>query len=335
MNFYTRDRKSNWVLIILVILNLALLATIWYPKLNPPEKVTPTEQKKQEDYDKRYILAEQDRKQRDKRLVGFLKKELNFTRDQVDKFIQLRDEHFQKTIQLRRQVDDLRREMMEHLLDQQPDSSQVEKLAEKMGQKTAELEKAVFYHFIELMGVCDSEQKSKYKSLLREILNQLKPPDQPPPPGDHSWEPTGSPPGKDRKQEELRPPLPREDRQPGTRTPGIDYPPQDRREPPPRDDPGGQHHAERFFNRLRHQLQLTDSQANKIQPLVESARQKLEKIPYDSQYSTHEERRQAMNQVNQWLDSEIEALLTDQQKKQYTGIKKERNQRQPPHPPNF
>jgi hypothetical protein len=43
-----------------------------------------------------------------------------------------------------------------------------------------------------------------------------------------------------------------------------------------------------------------------------------------------------MNQVNQWLDSEIEALLTEKQKKQYAEIKEERNRRHPPpHPPKF
>jgi hypothetical protein len=41
-----------------------------------------------------------------------------------------------------------------------------------------------------------------------------------------------------------------------------------------------------------------------------------------------------MNQVNQWLDSQIEALLTEQQKKQYIEIKEERNRHQPPHPPD-
>jgi Spy/CpxP family protein refolding chaperone len=328
MDFYTRNRKGNWVLIILVILNLVLLATIWYPRLKPGEKEIQRKQKKQYD-DQKFRQDEENRKQRDKRLTGFLKRELNFTQDQIDKFLQLRDEHFQKTKQVRRQVDDLRREMMDQLLVDQPDSSQVEKLTEKMGQKTAELEKAVFYHFIELMGVCDSEQKSKYKSLLREILNQLKPPDHRPPPGDHPQEPTRRP------ADEIHPPPPRqEERQTGTRDREIHLPSQDRGEPPlPRDDTGGQNHAERFFNRLRHQLQLTDSQVKKIQPLVESAHQKLEKIPYDPQYSSNEERRQAMNQVNQWLDSQIEALLTEQQKIQYTEIKKERNRHQPPRPP--
>ncbi len=335
MDFYTRNRASNWVLLILVILNLALLATIWYPRLNPPEKVTQTEQKKQDGYDKRYRRGDKYKETRDKRLSGFLKRELNFTQEQLDKFMQLREEHFQKVSQFRRQVDDLRKEMMEQLLDDQLDSFRVEKFAEKMGQKTAELEKTVFYHFIELMGVCDSEQKSKYKSLLREILNQLKPPDHRPPPRDHPRELARRPAEKDKEQEERRPPPRPEDRQPGTRDRGIDLPRQNRREPPQRNERGGYNHAERYFHRLRDQLQLTGFQVKKIRPLVESAHQKLEKIPYDSQYRTNEERRQAMNQVNRLLDSQIEAFLTEQQKKQYAEIKEERNRRHPPPPPNF
>ena len=322
MGFYTRNRAVNWVVIILVILNLALLATIWYPRLNPPGKATQTEEKKQDDYDKRYRRGDKGKETRDKRLAGFLKRELNFTQDQVDTFMQLREEHLKKMGQSRRQVDDLRREMMEQLLDDRFDSSRVEQLAEKMGQKTAELEKTVFYHFIELMGVCDSEQVSKYKTLLREILNQLKPPDHRPPPREHPREMARRPAEKD-KEEERRPPPHREDRQP------------DRREPAQRDERGGHNHAERYFNRLHDQLQLTGPQANKIRPLVESAHQKLEKIPHDSQYRSNEERRQAMNQVNQRLDSQIEALLTEQQKKQYSRIKEERNRRHPPPRPNF
>ena len=90
MNFYTRNRKSNWVLIILVILNLVLLATIWYPRLKPGEKEIQRKQKKQYD-DQKFRQDEENRKQRDKRLTGFLKRELNSTRDQIDKFMQLRD----------------------------------------------------------------------------------------------------------------------------------------------------------------------------------------------------------------------------------------------------
>jgi Spy/CpxP family protein refolding chaperone len=311
MDFKRKNPFNNWVVIILVILNLALLATVWYPRLKPREKEI--QRKPQNRYDDtKYRQDMEDREQRNKRLVGFLKRELNFTRDQVEKFMQLRDEHFQKASQIRRQVDDLRRELMEHLLDDQPDSSQVEELTEKMGQKTAELEKSVFYHFIELMEVCDSEQKSKYKSLLREILNQLKPPDHRSLPGD-------------------QPPLRDHSRKPAGGLQSLQHQGlrQDRREQPPRDDTGGNSHAERFFNRLRVQLKLTDSQVKKIQPLVESAHQELEKIPYDPQYSTHTERSQAMNRVNQWLDSQIEALLTEQQKKQYAEIKEERNRRLP------
>lgn len=340
MNFYTRNRSGSWVIIILVILNIILLATIWYPRLKSPEKKKQPQEIKQTDVDKTYRPEDENKETRAKRLTGFLQKELNFTQDQVDTFMRLREEHFQKADRNRRQSDDLRRELMELLLDDQLDSSRVEELAEKIGKRVAEHEKTVFYHFVELMKVCDLEQRPKYKTLLREILNQLRPPDHQPP-GERPRNPRRRPAGIERGQ----------DNQPGTRNREIDSPRQDRREPPPgiqdqemtsprqdrrgpppRDERGGQGHAERFFRLLRDRLQLTASQEKKIRPLIESAHKQLEKIPRDSRYRTHEERRQAMNRVNRRLDSEIEILLTDRQKKQYAEIKKERDQHRPPPP---
>jgi hypothetical protein len=78
------------------------------------------------------------------------------------------------------------------------------------------------------------------------------------------------------------------------------------------------------LRRLRHLLGLTDSQMDKIRPVVESALEKLEKIPSDPRYKNHDERREAKNRVHQWEDSQIEALLTDQQKIRYQEIKERR-----------
>ena len=287
-DIYTRNRLTKWFILILVILNLALLATIWYPRLIPPKKeaVEPTKQDKKDKHN---------RVKRSERLVGFLKKELNFTREQGDKFLQLREEHFQKTDQLRRQIDDLRKEMMDHLLEKEPDSAEVERLTVEMGKKMSDHEKMVFNHFLELMNLCDAEQKQKYRTLLREILHQLAPPKEPPPQKAHQ-------------------PPPRGDRGEGP----------DLREPPNRGHRPGPMDVEDRLRRLRHLLGLTDSQMDKIRPVVESAMEKLEKIPSDPRYKSHDERREAKNRVHQWEDSQIEALLTDQQKIRYQEIKERR-----------
>jgi Spy/CpxP family protein refolding chaperone len=284
-DIYTRNRLINRFILILVILNLALLATIWYPRLIPAKKeaVEPTKQDKQ------------NRVKSSERLVRFLERELNFTREQGDKFLQLREEHFQKTDQLRRQIDDLRKKMMDHLLETEPGTAEVEKLAVEMGQKMSEHEKVVFYHFIELMEICDAEQKQKYRTLLREILHRLAPPKRPPPQKAHQPPPPG-----DRREE-----------------PHLREPPKQRHRPGPMK-------VENHLRRLRHQLGLTGSQMEKIRSIVESAMEKLEKIPSDPRYKSHEERREAKNRVHQWEDSQIEALLTDQQKIRYREMKKRR-----------
>jgi hypothetical protein len=89
-----------------------------------------------------------------------------------------------------------------------------------------------------------------------------------------------------------------------------------------------------YLERLRDQLGLTGSQVEKIRPVLEAAAAKLEKIPSDSRYMGHEERREAVEQVHRWQDRQIEALLTDRQKIRYQQIK-ERRKRRPEGPPHL
>jgi Spy/CpxP family protein refolding chaperone len=304
MSFYSRNRVSSWALVILVVLNLALLITLWYPRLNPPAKQPQVEEKKPA-HDRPVEPGDRKGEPRDKRLGDFLKRELNFTQEQVDKFMELREEHLQTARQSRRQINDLRNELMGHLLDEQLDTDQVEALAEEIGQKTARLETSVFYHFLDLMEICEPGQELKYRQLLRVILDQLKPPGH------------GGPAPPDRRQESGHEGI----------SPGM-HEREDRREPPQRDERPGQEQSEPYFFRLRRQLNLTARQEEKIRPLVESAFQELRQIP--RQYRSHEERRQAMERVHRQLDDQIEALLTRRQKEAYAKIKEERNQHPPP-----
>lgn len=173
-DIYTRNRLLKWSIIILFILNLALLASIWYPRLIPAKKKTlePTK------------LGKQNRIETSERLVGFLKKELNLSREQVDKFRQLLKEHSQKMDQLERQIDNLKKEIMDHLLESKPDTTEMEKLANKIGQKISEHEKQGFNHFLDVMELCNSDQKQKYRTLLRDIIYRVYPQEGPPfPPG--------------------------------------------------------------------------------------------------------------------------------------------------------
>ncbi|MCP5051301.1 MAG: hypothetical protein GY940_29315, partial [bacterium] len=252
-------------------------------------------------------------------------------------------EHFQKTDQLQRQVDNLRKEMMDQLLEKEPDAAQTEKKALQLGQKMAEHEKAVFYHFQELMEVCDAEQKIKYRLLLRQILDQLAPPGHGPPGG-------GQPPPHNRGERAQHPP-PRRGPAQGERPspPARSHSEEDRQRPPAR-KPGqedrqrqpahspqqqaytrdpqsslpspGDGRVERHIRRLQHGLGLTDSQSEKIRSIIETTFEKLEKIHSDSRYRGHDQRREAAEKIFQWEENQIEALLTDQQKQRYRQMEK-------------
>jgi Spy/CpxP family protein refolding chaperone len=306
MNVFGRNRFTNWLIIILVLLNLGLLATFWYSRLNPPQEKTGVIEDTGRQPGLRGRPAAEHRQKQAGQLARFLEKELNFTQQQVQQFLKLREEHFQKADQLRKKMDDLRKEMMDHLLDPLPDTDKAEQLAAALGQTMAELEKTMFRHMLELMNIGDTQQREKYRMLLREILNRLRPPDHGPPPG---------------KQPRGRP----EDQVEGS--------PEDRERPPQRGPGQEGGRTAGYLNRLRSQLQLIPEQVEKIRPIVTAALQKLESIPSDPTYRDHRERREAAERIHRQMDSQIEALLTEEQKWRYTQMKSQYD-RHPPRPPH-
>ncbi|MCP5046652.1 MAG: periplasmic heavy metal sensor [bacterium] len=317
MSFFSKGRFTNGMVFLLVLVNLALLATFWYSRSKPAgkeiEKVKKSEGIRKQPDDRRRQPGQDDpdargreerqRAKEGERLARFLETELNFTQDQVKKFLDMREKHHQKTATLRKQMDDLRKEMMGHLLDEDLDKEKVEALAKSVGEKMAALEKGMFYHLLDLVKMGDSLQQTKYKTLMHEILEQFRP-------ADHKGPPKGGPPGRRRPRGE------RDDRRPGERPPGGHQ-----GQGPPRGERGNPQPPGDLMRKLRDELSLSESQWGKIRPIVEAAFKKLEFIP--TQYAEHHERREAKDAAFRDMDKRIEALLTEEQKRKYRQIEKD------------
>lgn len=227
MDFFTGKRITTFFIALLVLLNLGLLITFWYSNLKPRRenklKDTRTAPPIESDRGRRPgERPKEERNRRSQRLVEFLQRELNFSQEQSAAFQKLREEHFRTAGTLKRRMDDLRKEMMDKLLEEAPDAAEAGRLADQMGDTMAEHETAVFKHFLQLMEICDEEQKPKYKRLMREILDQLKPPGGP---GGHG------PPIRHGPQDHRRDRPPPHHRQP---------PPRHRDGPPPKHSPPNQ-----------------------------------------------------------------------------------------------
>jgi len=300
MDIYTKNHLIKWFILILVILNLVLLATLWYPRFFPPkqqgvETIQPDVP----------LREDQKRAKHTKLMADFLKRKLNFTPDQVDKFSKLQADHFYNTRRINREINELRKEMMDHLLEEKPDRTEVEKLAAKIGQRMSAHEKVVFNHFLELIELCNEDQKKKFRSMLGEILPQLAPPKEkpikdrpiPPSPGDMREEP-----------------------QPLEQT--IERP---RRGPA---------NLERQIQDLQHRLKLSESQTKRIGQILESSMEKLSEIRISSKYRNHNERRSARDQILRWQEEQIQLLLNNEQFILFQEIKRKwRKDHQNPPPP--
>jgi Heavy-metal resistance len=306
----SRNRWSQWIIFLLVILNLALLASFWYSRLKrEPIKSKSLIEKGSQTTPVQPGLDDPQWQRQSGRLARFLERELNYSSQQVKQFMQLRDDHFQRTRQLRLQMDDLRKEMMNQLMEQTPDTELVQQLSQQMGQKFAALEKATFDHMLGLMKIGDVTQRSKYKRLIRDILEQMRPPGH------------GARPGPDRP--------PRTNRTDGPeRMNGANRPNKGQRSEGPgrmQSQVQGQH----FLDRLESELNLTTTQLEKIQPIVSATFQTLQAIPHDPKYRDHHLRREAAENLHRTMKKKIRAILTEEQKRHYDQIA---NTKMPPPP---
>lgn len=183
MNVFSKNRITGWGVVILVLLNLALLVTIWF---NRPGEVKPPAQQQgiRQGVQQQGVQQQgQGRGQgQQRRLAEFLVRELQFTRDQMERFKEMREQHHLKVQALRKNTMDLRKELMNELLAEEADMGKVRNLSQAMGETFRQIEETTFDHFHALVDLCTPDQKPQFKQLLHEILEMMKPPEHRRPP---------------------------------------------------------------------------------------------------------------------------------------------------------
>lgn len=110
--------------------------------------------------------------ERGKSFSDYFEKQLGFTPEQVTKFHQLRDEHFEN---IRPYLKDVRaaKDSLYNLMHQPGvTDSIVEKAANDLAQKEKAQELQGFRHFRSVRELCNEEQKVKFDSLMNKIINR-------------------------------------------------------------------------------------------------------------------------------------------------------------------
>jgi len=174
MDIFKQKRNLVFVIIMLVALNLALIALLWFGKPpGPPQQRGP-------------INGEEDMF----RVQQLLKNELGFDEQQAKEYLKLRFEHQTAAAQLDSEVRQLKKQMFDEVLEDTPLPILSDSLLKLIQEKQARIELLTFEHFLDLKKICKPDQQDNLKILMNEMFRQNSPPPAedgmrpPPPPGD-------------------------------------------------------------------------------------------------------------------------------------------------------
>jgi len=182
MDIFTKNRFTFWTIVILVILNISTISMLWFNQ------------------NKRIGVSPQIREPRqDQRTLQFLQKELNLTDAQIKQYDQLRQAHGERTRPLVNDIRQLKKEMMDEIFNDEPDTIKAMQIADLIGKKQTELERITFKHLLDLKELCGKEQLGKLQGLMDEFFRRNPPQGQgAPPPRERPMNP---PPRENRNRE--------------------------------------------------------------------------------------------------------------------------------------
>ena len=146
MDILAKQKLTNILIIVLVIINLGCLSFIWFREVNHPE-ISPPHPNREN-------------------INRFLDQQLNLNADQEKKFDEFRKEHFETTRKFEDKIAKYRREILSESFNQKPDMQKINALADSIGSAQKEYETFLSEHFQKLTSVCTPEQREKLKDIF-------------------------------------------------------------------------------------------------------------------------------------------------------------------------
>ena len=163
MDWIKQRTFQNWVIGILVALNLLALTTVWIQsnRTNPPP---PKEARNGSDAS-----------------VSLMQRELGLSADQAQKYEQLRTEQMGSMKEINDALDSLKLCLIDDIFDSHLNDKDVDAMAARIGVLESKLEVLRFKHFSALAQICNPEQKAKLHPILQEVIGKRGPDGKPAP----------------------------------------------------------------------------------------------------------------------------------------------------------
>ena len=154
MDWFKKQKLSNWIIGALIVINTVTLVTLWVMRFEgPPEPAPP------EDGPGRGLMV-----------MHFLSRELDLSDSQLEALQGLRQKHFKDFPEMANQSMALRRSLMDEMFSESPDTVKVKEIIDGIGARFIDREIRNARHFQHLWTICTPEQRVKFKALIHEIL---------------------------------------------------------------------------------------------------------------------------------------------------------------------
>ncbi len=152
MELFQKAKLSSWIIGILVIINLVTLASLWLIRFRETGPVVPKPEQQEE------------------RVMRMLRHELQLNQDQFRRFQTTRFRHMERLRGIEEEIIGLRRDILNEVFIEVPDSSIIDSLAGRIGTLETEREKLTADHFNRLQKICDPQQRQHLRSILDRVL---------------------------------------------------------------------------------------------------------------------------------------------------------------------
>lgn len=163
MDFFSKSKMTAWLIIILFLLNIATLIFMWGTLLGNPKPPFPPPDFRPEKKDMMFMLKE----------------ELKMNSAQTFKLQELSEIHRKNMEPVGDSILIFKKNIVEETFKENPDLNKIKVYADKIGFLQSHIELNISNHFINLIKICNNDQKEKFRKLILEPLQHppgLEPP---------------------------------------------------------------------------------------------------------------------------------------------------------------
>ena len=162
MDIFDKGKVTFWTIIILIALNIASLAMLWFAPSRPqggPGRPEP--------------FGKPGERER------FFRNELDLSPEQAQELEAVRQNYIQTSAKLKDAINQISQEYISELFRPELDSGRVQMYLDSLSELRDALEKINLNHFLELKEICGPDKYPLLERLMLEIMNMARPPHNP------------------------------------------------------------------------------------------------------------------------------------------------------------